>query len=133
MLQWVSQPTKQHGIAVAPGECSPTLTRAHALRSVFEPLSICGAEHATENNTARYTAFMPDWTGPLPWSFQRAPDVWENRLGQYWRLRGVNVTGAYMKVWCDFREGLLPHQLASARDSRTVAGSVSAYRISTES
>ena len=67
-------------------------------RSIFEPLSWCGAHHATENNTAAYTAFPPEWSGPIPWTFTRGPELWEQRLRQHWAPRGVKITADYLKV-----------------------------------
>ena len=77
------------------------------MRSIFEPLSACGAEHMTENNTVRIRAFAPSWTGPLPWTFQRGPELWEQRLRQHWQRRGVNVTEAYLKVRMRLLPGLV--------------------------
>ena len=66
--------------------------------SIFEPLSWCGAEHATENNTGRYMAFAPEWSGPYPYTFTRGPELWEQRLREHYAPRGVTITGHYLKV-----------------------------------
>ncbi len=66
--------------------------------SIFEPLSWCGAEHATENNTGRYIAFAPEWSGPYPYTFTRGPELWEQRLREHFAPRGVTITGHYLKV-----------------------------------
>jgi len=66
--------------------------------SIFEPLSWCGAGHANDNNTVRSYAFPPDWSGPLPWTFTRGPELWEEKLRQHWAPRGVKITADYLKV-----------------------------------
>ena len=102
----VKHRTKGHESNSAAGHIQmqwSTFVRADSamrVRSIFEPLSVCGAEYATENNTARSRAFFKEYQNDtaLPWTSWRGPELWETRLQDYWRLRGVSVTKAYLKV-----------------------------------
>ena len=92
------------------------------MRSIFEPLSVCGAEYVTENNTARSRAFFKEYQNntALPWTSWRGPELWETRLQDYWRLRGVNVTKAYLKV-CIPHSGMPIRQQLSQDEARAAA------------
>ena len=36
---------------------------------------------------------------PLPWTYRRGPEYWEERLREHFIARGVNVTDTYLKYW----------------------------------
>ena len=36
---------------------------------------------------------------PLPWTYRRGPEFWEQRLQSHYIARGVNVTSTYLKYW----------------------------------
>ena len=36
---------------------------------------------------------------PVPWTYRRGPEYWEERLQAHYTARGVNVTSSYLKYW----------------------------------
>ena len=63
----------------------------HAL--TLAPTTLCGRAQAfdTQELNASHS--------PLPWTYRRGPEYWEERLREHYIARGVNVTSTYLKYW----------------------------------